>query len=134
MQLKIIVIIINNIIIIFHNLSEIYQDMFFESVKRQKMKEIETETEELFMQLTLLLDPGSDLLNKKDKKNNNRNEMSNSSDNNRRCKRTASKIAIVKDGIEKQSKFWICDDCFNEKMYNNQLFIVDLIQVVELNI
>ena len=36
-------------------------------------------------------------------------------DDNRRCKRTASKIAIVKDGIEKQSKFWICDDCFNEK-------------------
>jgi hypothetical protein len=42
----------------------------------------------------------------------------NSLDNNRRCKRTASKITIVKDGIEKQSKFWICDDCFNEKMYN----------------
>ena len=36
----------------------------------------------------------------------------NSLDDNRRCKRTASKIAIVKDGIEKQSKFWICDDCF----------------------
>jgi hypothetical protein len=52
--------------------------------------------------------------------------------NNRRCKRTASKIAIVKDGIERQSKFWICDDCFNEKMYNNKLFKEDLIQVVEL--
>jgi|RhiMethySRZTD1v2_1073278.scaffolds.fasta_scaffold24418_5 hypothetical protein len=48
-----------------------------------------------------------------------RNEMSkfNSLDNNRRCKRTASKLVIVKDGIEKQSKFWIFDDCFNEKMY-----------------
>ena len=57
----------------------------------------------------------------------------NSPDDNRRCKRTASKIAIVKkDGIEKQSKFWICDDCFNEKMYNNKLFKDDLIQVVEL--
>ena len=57
----------------------------------------------------------------------------NSPDDNRRCKRTASKIAIVKeDGIEKQSKFWICDDCFKEKMYNNKLFKDDLIQVVEL--
>ena len=54
-------------------------------------------------------------------------------DNNRRCKRTASKIAIVKDGIEKQSKFWICDDCFNEKMYNNKLFKDKVIQVTELN-
>jgi hypothetical protein len=43
-----------------------------------------------------------------------------------------SKIAIVKDGIEKQSKFWICDDCFNVKMYNNKLFKDDLIQVVDL--
>jgi hypothetical protein len=62
-----------------------------------------------------------------------RNEMSkfNSLDNNRRCKRTASKLVIVKDGIEKQSKFWIFDDCFNEKMYN-KLFKEDLIQVVEL--
>ena len=58
----------------------------------------------------------------------------NSPDDNRRCKRTASKIAIVKDGIEKQSKFWICDDCFNEKMYNNKSFKDDLIQVVELRI
>ena len=30
------------------------------------------------------------------------------------------------------SKFWICNDCFNEKMYNNKLFKDDLIQVVEL--
>ena len=57
----------------------------------------------------------------------------NSLDNNRRCKRTASKIAIVKDVIDKQSKFRICDDCFNEKMYNDKLFKDDLIQVVELN-
>jgi hypothetical protein len=55
----------------------------------------------------------------------------NSLDDDRRCKRTASKIAIVKDGIGKQSKFCICDDCFNEKMYNNKLFKDDLIQVVD---
>jgi hypothetical protein len=55
-------------------------------------------------------------------------------DNNRRCKRTASKITIVKQTInEKQSKFWICDDCFNEKSFSDQLFKDDLIQVVELN-
>jgi phage pi2 protein 07 len=54
--------------------------------------------------------------------------------NARRCKRTASKIAIVKQTInEKQSKLWICDDCFNEKMYSNQVFKKDLIQVTELN-
>jgi hypothetical protein len=58
----------------------------------------------------------------------------NSLDNNRRCKRTASKITIVKQTInEKQSKFWICDDCFNEKSFSDQLFKDDLIQVVELN-
>jgi hypothetical protein len=55
----------------------------------------------------------------------------NSTDNNIRCKRTASKIAIVKDIIEKQSKFWICDDCFNEKMYNNPFFKDHLIQVMK---
>jgi hypothetical protein len=60
--------------------------------------------------------------------------MSNSPDNNRRCKRTASKIAIVKDVIDKQWKFWICDDCFNEKIYNNKLFKDHLIQVTELRI
>jgi hypothetical protein len=60
--------------------------------------------------------------------------MSNSPDNNRRCKRTASKIAIVKDVIDKQSKFWICNDCFNEKMCNNKLFKDHLIQVTELRI
>jgi hypothetical protein len=58
----------------------------------------------------------------------------NSPDNNRRCKRTASKIAIVKDVIDKQSKFWICIDCFNEKMYNNKLFKDHLIQVMKLRI
>ncbi len=56
----------------------------------------------------------------------------NSPDNNRRCKRTASKLVIVKDGIEKQSKFWIFDDCFKEKNVYNKLFKDDLIQVVEL--
>ena len=46
----------------------------------------------------------------------------NITDNNRRCKRTASKIAIVKRIIDEkqQSKLWICDECFNEKMYNDQ--------------
>ena len=58
----------------------------------------------------------------------------NSTDNNTRCKRTTSKITIVKDVIDKQSKFWICDDnCFNEKMYNDQLFKDHLIQVMKLN-
>lgn len=55
----------------------------------------------------------------------------NSTDANRRCDRTASKIA--KDDIEKQSKFWICDDCFDEKLYNNKFFKYHLIKVVELN-
>ena len=59
----------------------------------------------------------------------------NSLDNNRRCKRTASKIAIVKRIIDEkqQSKLWICDDCFHEKMYNDQLFKDHIIQVTELN-
>ena len=57
----------------------------------------------------------------------------NSPDNDRRCKRTATKIAIVKDVLAKQSKFWICDECFNEKMFSDQLFKDNLIQVVELN-
>lgn len=47
----------------------------------------------------------------------------NITDNNKRCKRTASKIAIVKYVTdEKQSKFRICNEYFNEKMYNDQLF------------
>lgn len=57
----------------------------------------------------------------------------NSPDNNRRCKRTASKIAIVKDGIEKQSRFWICDDCFNEKLFSDQLFKDDLVNLTNYN-
>ena len=57
----------------------------------------------------------------------------NSTDANRRCNRTASKIAIVKDVIEKQSKIWICDDCFDEKLYNNKFFKDHLIKLVELN-
>jgi hypothetical protein len=58
----------------------------------------------------------------------------NATDNNKRCKRTASKIAIVKHAIDEkqQSKLWICDECFDEKMYN-QLFKDHLIQVTELN-
>ena len=60
----------------------------------------------------------------------------NITDNDRRCKRTASKMVIVKDitNVKKQqSKFWICDECFDEKMYSNQLFKGHLIQVTELN-
>jgi len=59
----------------------------------------------------------------------------NITDNNRRCKRTASKIVIVKRNIDEkqQSKLWICDECFNEKMYNDQLFKDHIIQVTELN-
>jgi hypothetical protein len=49
-------------------ISDTYQEMFFEEAKRQKLPETKKETEALFMQLTLLLDPGgSDLLNKKAK-------------------------------------------------------------------
>ena len=59
----------------------------------------------------------------------------NITDNNRRCKRTASKIAIVKHAIDEkqQSKLMICDECFNEKMYSDQLFKDKVIQVTELN-
>jgi hypothetical protein len=59
----------------------------------------------------------------------------NISDNNIRSKRTASKIAIVKRTIDEkqQSKLWICDVCFNEKMYNDQLFKDHVIQVTKLN-
>ena len=59
----------------------------------------------------------------------------NITDNNRRCKRTASKIVIVKRNIDEkqQSKLWICDECFNEKMYNDQLFKDHIIQVTESN-
>ena len=34
---------------------------------------------------------------------------------------------------KQQSKLWICDECFDEKMYSNQLFKDHLIQVTELN-
>ena len=59
----------------------------------------------------------------------------NITDDNRRCKRTASKIAIVKHAIDEkqQSKLMICDECFNEKMYSDQLFKDKVIQVTELN-
>ena len=59
----------------------------------------------------------------------------NITDNNRRCKRTASKIAMVKHAIDEkqQSKLMICDECFNEKMYSDQLFKDKVIQVTELN-
>ena len=59
----------------------------------------------------------------------------NITDNTRRCKRTASKIAIVKHAIDEkqQSKLMICDECFNEKMYSDQLFKDKVIQVTELN-
>ena len=57
----------------------------------------------------------------------------NSPDNDRRCGRSASKIAILKESFGKQSKFWICDECFKEKMFSDQLFKDNLIQVVELN-
>jgi hypothetical protein len=58
----------------------------------------------------------------------------NITDNNIRCKRTVSKIAIVKHTIdEKQSKLRICNECFNEKMYNDKLFKAHVIQVTELN-
>ena len=59
----------------------------------------------------------------------------NITDNNKRCKRTASKIAIVKHAIDEkqQSKLMICDECFNEKMYSDQLFKDTVIQVTELN-
>lgn len=51
----------------------------------------------------------------------------NSTDANRRCNRTASKIAIVKDVIEKQSKFWICDDCLaslTKSLGNNHVVLI----------
>ena len=57
----------------------------------------------------------------------------NSPDNDRRCRRTATKIAVLKDVLSKQWRFWICDECFSEKMFSDQLFKDDLIQVLELN-
>ena len=58
----------------------------------------------------------------------------NITDNNRRCKRTASKLAIVKQTMdEKLFKLRIFDDCFNGKMYNDKIFKDHVIQVTELN-
>ena len=55
--------------------------------------------------------------------------------NNNRCARLADKIATIKDinDIKQQSRLWICDECFYEKMYSDQLFKEYLIQVTELN-
>ena len=39
----------------------------------------------------------------------------NSPNNDRRCQRTATKIAILKDVFGEQSRFWICDECLNKK-------------------
>ena len=39
----------------------------------------------------------------------------NSPDKDRKCRRTATKIAIIKDFFGKQPRFWICDECFNRK-------------------
>jgi len=58
----------------------------------------------------------------------------NSPDIYRRCQRSATKIAILKDVFGEQSGFWICDECFNEKLFSDKLFKDHLIQVVELQI
>ena len=44
-------------------------------------------------------------------------------------------MLIVKYAIDEkqQLKLRICDECFNEKMYSDQLFKEYLIQVTELN-
>ena len=55
--------------------------------------------------------------------------------NHQRCIRTADKKIILKDinDLRHQSTLWICKECFNEKMYEDQLFKDNLIQVLELN-
>jgi hypothetical protein len=56
--------------------------------------------------------------------------------NSNRCTRLADKIAKIKDVADikqQQSRLWICDECFYEKMYSDQLFKEYLIQVTELN-
>ncbi len=55
--------------------------------------------------------------------------------NSNRCTRSADKIVIVKDitNITQQSKLRICNECFGERMYSDQLFKEYLIQVTELN-
>jgi hypothetical protein len=54
----------------------------------------------------------------------------------KRCIRPADKKIIIKDYNElgHQSTLWICQECFNEKMYEDQLFKDSLIQVTELNV
>ena len=49
----------------------------------------------------------------------------NSPDNDRRCGRSASKIIIIKDtnDVKQQSKLWICNECFNEKLFLNEVKI-----------
>ena len=55
--------------------------------------------------------------------------------NNNRCTRLADKIATIKDitDIKQQSRLWLCNECFYEKMHSDQLFKEYLIQVTELN-
>ena len=55
--------------------------------------------------------------------------------NHQRCRRTADKKILIKDPNELryQSTLWICNICFNEKMYGDQLFKDSLIEVTDLN-
>ena len=55
--------------------------------------------------------------------------------NQQRCRRTADKKLLLKDPNELryQSTLWICNKCFNEKMYEDQLFKNSLIKVIDLN-
>ena len=58
--------------------------------------------------------------------------------NNNRCTRVADKIATIKKDItiydvKQQSRLWLCNECFYEKMHSDQLFKEYLIQVTELN-
>ena len=55
--------------------------------------------------------------------------------NHQRCNRTADKKIMIKDPNELryQSTLWICKTCFNEKMYEDQLFKDSLIEVTDLN-
>jgi hypothetical protein len=58
--------------------------------------------------------------------------------NNNRCTRSADKIATIKKEIttydlKHRSRLWLCNECFSEKMYSDQLFKEYLIQLTELN-
>ena len=55
--------------------------------------------------------------------------------NHQRCERTADKKIMIKEPNElrHQSTLWICNQCFTEKMYGDQLFQDRLIHVAELN-